>query len=257
MGATRTDLEALTNRLARALPDAPRFVDTRAMLLSGHATVAGGASETDGFVVRLVHGAQSVVAVVGRPPGEAIRSATTGTTEMTPVLAQAGNANHVAASLPDWRGERMMLHRLDSEPPLPAIEPATSIRLATPDDALDHMPSGLRFEISHAIELAPVAIALVDGRAVSFCYPCWITESLWDVSIDTLAEYRGRHLGAHVVRFMVEHMRPSGRRPVWGALESNTASLRLARRLGFVPIDESIVAFSRGPWAFLTNGYRG
>jgi hypothetical protein len=32
-----------------------------------------------------------------------------------------------------------------------------------------------------------------------------------------------------------------GRRPVWGALDSNLPSLRLAARLGFRPVDRLVV----------------
>ena len=49
-------------------------------------------------------------------------------------------------------------------------------------------------------------------------------------------------------------MRREGREPVWGALASNTPSLRLAAKLGFVPVDE-IVVFSKGAWAYLTGGF--
>jgi RimJ/RimL family protein N-acetyltransferase len=93
---------------------------------------------------------------------------------------------------------------------------------------------------------------MIDARAVSFCYPCWQTEGLWDVSVDTLEQHRGRSLGMAAVRFMIDHMRREGRAPVWGALASNRASLRLAAKLGFVPVDR-IVVFSRGHWALLTG----
>lgn len=42
-------------------------------------------------------------------------------------------------------------------------------------------------------------------------------EGLWDVLIDTLKE------------------------PTWGELESNAASIRLAARLGFVPVDRVFI----------------
>ena len=115
-------------------------------------------------------------------------------------------------------------------------------------------PRELRHEITHAREMAPIAAALVDGRPVSFCYPIWTTESMWDVSIDTLPDHRRRGLAAHATRFMTEHRRRDGLEPIWAALESNVASLRLAARLGFTPVDENI-AFSRGPWAFLSGGF--
>jgi GNAT superfamily N-acetyltransferase len=261
--ADGTASDALAARLARALPDAPRFVEPCAMLRSGHATVLGGSTIEEGFVVRVVHGAISALAAIGRPPASAIVSAIDGTTDMTPILAQVDNAEYIDGALKNaprasggqaWRGERVILHRLAAEPPLRPLDPGASLRLATKQDPLDHLPPGLRFEIRHALDLAPVGAAFVDGRAASFCYPCWATDSMWDVSIDTVPGLRGRGLAAHAVRFMIERLRPSGRAPLWSALESNSESRRLAARLGFAPADE-IVAFSRGPWAFLTNGY--
>jgi GNAT superfamily N-acetyltransferase len=130
------------------------------------------------------------------------------------------------------------------------------IRLLRADDPLDHLPSGLGYEIGHARAMVPVAVALVDARPVSFCYPCWITEALWDVSIDTLEAYRRRGLAARVFRFMAARMRKDAREAVWAAMESNVASLELARKLGFAPVDE-IVVFSRGPWAYFTRGFQG
>jgi hypothetical protein len=53
---------------------------------------------------------------------------------------------------------------------------------------------------------------------------------------------------------MIDLMRDEGREPVWGAMQSNVASLELARRLGFAAVDE-IVVFSRGPWAYFTRGF--
>lgn len=53
---------------------------------------------------------------------------------------------------------------------------------------------------------------------------------------------------------MIAEMRHAGSEPVWSALASNTASLALAKRLGFMPVDETVV-FSRGPWAYLTAGF--
>lgn len=249
----------LPGRLAAELPDEPRWLETRAMLRSGHATVFGGTTIEAGFAVRMLHGAFSVAAVVGCPPAAAI-AAVEGTTGMTPLLAQVDNADHVERAIASgaldggWRRERVIVHTHGSFPEATPPDPDVEIRLLSEDDALDHLPAGLRFEMMHAREVAPVAAAFVGRVAASFCYPCWTSESLWAVSIDTLSAYRGRRLGAHVVQFMAAHMRREGRAPVWSAVESNRASLRLAERLGFSAVGE-MVAFSRGPWAFLTNGY--
>lgn len=260
-----TDLAA---RLARDLPDVPRWIDARAMLLSGHARVFGVAAIDEGFAVRLLHGAQSAVAVVGRPPADAIRDAIHGTTTMTPIVVHTENADYVervladlAASMADgWTRERAILHRLtagasEREPASSTPTPSDAIvRLLTADDPLDHLPDGLRFEITHAREVAPVAAVFDGHRAVSMCYPCWRTEHLWDVSIDTLESHRRRGLAAYAVQYMIDVMRRDGREPVWGAVESNDPSLRLAARLGFTPVDEAVI-FARGRWAYFTAGF--
>jgi L-amino acid N-acyltransferase YncA len=44
---------------------------------------------------------------------------------------------------------------------------------------------------------------------------------------------------------MIRHLRGRGQSPVWGALESNGASLALARRLGFVEVGRLTVFAAR------------
>jgi len=255
----------LAARLLADLPDVPRWIETRAMLRSPQVQVIGGPAVADGVVVRLFHGAMSVVSLVGRPPAYAIAAALEGTTTMTPIIVQTDNADDVGRSLDDlgqppegraWRRERAILHSLASFPELSPLDDDASIRLLASGDALDHVPRGLRHELTHARAMTATAAAFVDGAPVSFCYPCFTTESLWDVSIDTLEPYRRRGLAAHVVRFMIDHLRGRRLEPIWGALESNGSSLRLAARLGFTPVDGNVV-FSRGPWAYLTGGYDG
>ena len=161
-----------------------------AMLASGHAEITGGETVENGFVVRVAHGAVSAVAVVGRPPASAIAGAVSGATELTPVIAQTSDADHVAAALESadrrtWTSERALLH-LRQEPPPHRVPKSGEVRLLARADSLDHLPIGLRHEITHAQDFAPVAAVIVGGRPVSFCYPVWRTERFWDVSIDTL-----------------------------------------------------------------------
>jgi GNAT superfamily N-acetyltransferase len=266
------DLKAsLASRLAKALPDTPAWVDIRGMLFTGRAEVMGGQTVEEGFVVRALSGALAVVGVVGRPPHDAIARAVADATDMTPVIAQRENADHVGAALAScpastanigWQPEPVIMHVLTapptSEPDVAVPEgdsDAVTVRLLDANDSLDHLSPELRFEMSHARAKAPVAVAVIHDRPVAFCYPCWITETLWDVSIDTLEPYRRRGLAARVAQFMVALMKERGREPVWAAMASNTASLELARRLGFTPVDE-VVVFSRGPWAYLTRGFQ-
>jgi hypothetical protein len=228
------------------------------MLLSGIAEITGGDSAETGFVARARHAVISAVAVVGRPPVEDIVRATEGVTSMTPLLAQVDNSEHVGEALARagdaWRPERVILHVLRSPSQTPPEAPDMEVRLLERGDRLDHLPPGLRYEMTHAQDIAPVCAVFVRGVAASFCYPCWKTETLWDVSVDTLETHRGRALGQRAVDFMIAHMRREGREPVWAALASNRSSLTLADKLGFAAID-AMVCFSRGPWAFLTAGF--
>jgi GNAT superfamily N-acetyltransferase len=257
------EVSSLTaRRLARALPDTPCWVDTRGMLLSGRAEVFAADALDGAFVVRVLSGALAAVSVAGRPSAHAIHQAVDGTTDMTPVLAQLDNAGYVGDALAacpasvavqTWTPEHAIVHRL-SGVAVSGLAEGAPVRLLGAGEPLDHLPAGLRFEIGHARMIAPVAVAVEDGMPVSFCYPCWTTETLWDVSIDTLDGYRRRGLAARTARFMIDLMRDEGREPVWGAMQSNVASLELARRLGFAAVDE-IVVFSRGPWAYFTRGF--
>jgi GNAT superfamily N-acetyltransferase len=261
-------------RLLAALPDEPRWVEVRGMLRVPWSSVVAAAIHPPAFVVRVLGEALSAVGVVGLPPREAIVGGLAGATPMTPIIAQLDNASHVERCLSSdaegrWAGERAIVHRLRGDSPLaPAAPPMSaasahdpsahaervSVRLLRGEDALSHLPEGLRHEMTYARRLGPVGVALMDGVPASFCYAVWETETLWDVSVDTLEAFRGRALAERTVRFMVEHHRGRGLEPVWGALVSNGPSLRLAARLGFEPVD-AVMVFSRGPWAFLTAGF--
>ena len=62
------------------------------------------------------------------------------------------------------------------------------------------------------------------------------------MSVDTLPGARQLGLATIVASTLIRDERRHGREPVWGADEHNHASLRLAARLGFVPVDELWVA---------------
>ena len=106
----------------------------------------------------------------------------------------------------------------------------------------DDLPEGLRSELEVALAGgAPAVAALADGSPVSFCYAADETEGLWDISIDTLEPYRRQGHAARCVSYMVDEMRRRGKEPVWAAEETNLPSMRLAAKLGFVPVDELLL----------------
>jgi RimJ/RimL family protein N-acetyltransferase len=226
------------------------------MLLSGRAVIAP--SDPDlarGFIV-IVRDA-ALMSVVGRPPASAIRHSAASLSGDVNALAQLDDAGRVSAALRGWTRQPAILHVLPDQVSREwAEDPSVRVFTREGAPAFDHVPGPLRRELQQALDgrttsrlvpgvlpeagrlrgLAPVpmAAAWADGRPVSFCYPAWQTETHWDVAIDTLAPYRGRGFGARTARTLIRWMRAAGREPVWGALETNTASRALAAKLGFI-----------------------
>ena len=129
------------------------------------------------------------------------------------------------------------------------VERDADVRWLMSPDAIDwaHVASDLRHELAAAFAFSPVAAAFDQGEAVSFCYAGFQTEAHWDVSIDTIPRARRQGHARRAAAFLIAHFRERGRRPVWGAVESNTASHALARSLGFVPVDTLRVVTPRVP----------
>jgi RimJ/RimL family protein N-acetyltransferase len=245
--------------LAR-VPDLPQWVDTRGMLLSRRAIVSFppiARYDSDGFVIELA--SRALLSAIDNPPPTLIAER---------ALAMRGDANMLCASdtvsaarsaLTGWVERGVRLYALHGIMPWEDLPDDAEVSILFREDApsLAHVPEDLRHELTDALEghpaarfvpgvlpekragdasptPIPMAAAWVHGRPVAFCYPALITETLWDVAVDTLEEFRGRGLAARAARAMVRHMRGHGKAPVWGAVETNAASLSVARQLGFV-----------------------
>jgi RimJ/RimL family protein N-acetyltransferase len=228
------------------------------MLLSGRAIVASPAGadlSPEGFVV-LVRDA-SLASIVGRPAARTIKDASESLSGDVNVLCQMEDAEHATEALAGWHRRAAILHVLPGDMPWETeTDPHTRVFTKTTAPRFDHLPGSLQRELSDALAgrtvsrfvpgdlphratpgggaTVPMAAAWVDGRPVAFCYPVWQTDTQWDVSIETWEAYRGRGLAGRAARTMIRHMRAAGRAPVWGALDTNLASRKLAARLGFI-----------------------
>jgi hypothetical protein len=226
-----------THALAQRLPDLPRWVEVRDLLMSGDGELLGLTEEPElSLVVRDRMTASAFV--VGAPAAVAIHAAVERNAGGGEVIAPPERAEHVAELLPGWMRSRVILHLLPDHGRLPAVpagevdflDPTTLARLELPDD--------LGHELACGAESSPIAATFAGGRPVSFCYAGAVTESLWDVAIDTLVEHRRQGHAASCAAHMIRHMAREGKHPVWAALEENPPSWRLARKLGFAAVDE-------------------
>jgi hypothetical protein len=210
------------------------------MLLSGRCEVFG-ADETGTLSFAVGDPEMELISVVGFPAKEAILDAVAANSNEAEILATPENSKHVAEALPDWAVSPAKLHVLGDKSRLPKI--SVNVRLLAPTEieARTNLPPDLKEELAVACRYSPIAATIVEGKPVSFCYAGSQTESLWDVSIDTLAGYRNKGYAAACVAYMIELMSRQNKQPVWGAYETNEASLRLAAKLGFVAVDTIMV----------------
>jgi RimJ/RimL family protein N-acetyltransferase len=222
------------------IADEPRWVEIRGLLLSGRAHVDVATVSPPAFTVVRADIAQG--GIVGRPPHRAIQMVAARAEE---ILVEPEHVEWVAAALPEWEFESATLHVLGGSPRLPVV-PRGLVRTVSRHELSwwPDIPEDLRGELLEAEEETRVFAAFSSEKPAAFCYAGAVTERLWDVAIDTLEPFRRQGFATLCATFVIEHMRASGREPVWGALASNLASARLAARLGFVPAD-TIVVFER------------
>jgi GNAT superfamily N-acetyltransferase len=229
----------LMKDLAAALPDIPRWVEARSLLLAGHGELFG--PEGGGFA--LCDPEDELVIVVQKPDQTLIRQALKRTGGRGSVLATPEDAGYVSRALPGWRSVRAVIH-IPGAGTERLREPADGVRLLEPAEVgqLPDMPPDLDSWLRLAVGRGyPIAAAFYGELPVSFCCVAALTETLWDLSIDTLPDHRRQGHAARCAAYMIRHMNEWDRRPVWGAEEDNRASLALAARLGFVPVDELVI----------------
>ncbi len=92
----------------------------------------------------------------------------------------------------------------------------------------DEIAAGL-----HARWGGRVFAQIADAKPVSWAAVKPLSDVAWDLSIQTLPEYRGRGCAKSAVSAAMKHIFENGKLAAWGADRTNTASLRTARSVGF------------------------
>jgi hypothetical protein len=230
--------------LLSILPDVPRWIEARGMLLSQRG--AAVPAPRGGPVALVATPDEGGLAVIVRWDDVEELAGSLVTVPSSFTLLAPPEAEEVVTRLAPGRDRcGATLFTIDSSRNGLTVPRDPRARLLVPDDRalLDRLPADLQEEIAGAFDYAPMSAAFVDGRPVSFCYAAWETETLWDVSIDTLPGWRRRGCARAAAVELIEYFLARGKRPVWGAADTNSASAALATHLGLHPVDRLLLIF--------------
>lgn len=231
-------------RLLQNLPDIPRYMYVRWMLLSGKGRVFMS-KESDGTDAVVQHPANGLTCVVGMPAPDTLYEAVEASDIPVLLLADPENALYIRQLFPYWSASTAHMHVLTPEATM-VLSPTIPVRFLDRQEIrqCDHLSEELQAELLDAAIHSPIAAAFEENLPVSFCYVAAETETLWDVSIDTVEPYRQKGYARQVLVFMIGHMQKMEKRSVYGVEESNIGSIKLAQKLGFKPID-TLILFNR------------
>jgi len=101
------------------------------------------------------------------------------------------------------------------------------------EEELAGLPSPIREDLSAVLCSERIFVSREKGFPVSFSFVGLRTESLFDISVNTVGAFRRMGHAKRAAELVIASETPA-RSAHWGALESNEASLRTAASLGFV-----------------------
>ena len=237
--------DSLLEELAAALPDLPRWVAPRGLLLERRCEVLLGPEGRRGAGYLVLERDGPEAFAVHRPVASLVAQLPALAPPPTSILAPIVSAESWRALLPGWREQPAVVHVHPAPAMLPHPTHETRLltledveRLGTPGAGL---PAALIDELRGALARGPVAAAFDGERPVSFCHAAYRTESWFDVSIDTLETHRRAGYATSAAAHLIHQLLAQGKKPVWGALDADTASMAMAKKYGFRAVDRMMM----------------
>lgn len=232
---------ALIAELARTLPDQPRWVQARGMMLTGRCEVLLGPEGKRGAGYLVVETDGKSACAVHRPVASLVSQLEDRKGMPSQLLAPLENVEPLVAMLPEWRVMPATVHVHPSPESLP--KPVHEARFLTGGDVerLRDLPPNLEDELALALGRGPVAAAFDGERPVSFAYAAYETERWVDLSVDTTPEFRRMGYATSAAALLIHSMLARGKKPIWGALDADKPSLAMAAKYGFRAVDRLAV----------------
>lgn len=232
-------MKAKVQQVLDTLPDNALWVEARGMLLSGRGLVLDFqvGPEPQGALFQQDIG---LAVIVGKPSASLLAEVAELADEL---ICPIECSEYIAQFFSGWSREYASLAQLPSStdsallyradncnPEYALISRLLPEQLAETEDIPELLQEELQQELDAGTEIFSTTYR---GTPVSFCFPASCTETLWDISIDTLANHRRSGFAELCVRYAIRVMAEKGLAPVWGVVDSNHASRTLARKLGF------------------------
>ena len=231
----------LLAELASSLPDLPRWVAPRGLLREGRCGVLLGPEGRRGAGYLVLEPGGKIAFAVHRPVASLVAQLHSQGPRVRQIAAPIESSEPWRALLPGWREQPAVLHVHPSPESLPRPTHPTRLLTLADVDAFASLPPALAEELTHALTTGPVAAAFDGARPVSFCYAAYRTESWFDLSIDTLDQNRRRGFATSAAAHLIHQQLAEGKRPVWGALDADVASISMAKKYGFRAVDRMMV----------------
>lgn len=224
-----------------SLPDLGRWIETRGMIADEDCPIFAD-DWRQGFVVV----DEELASIVGRPGVERIREALG--PEVEEVLVFEENLDLAELALTDWFFDHVLLHRLPPGFRLPPPRHECRNLARHELDAMVHLSDELRAELVDAMERPrELSAVFMDGVAVAFCYATYFSETIWDVSIDTIPSHRRQGCAQSAFLHRAHEMGKDGMQPIWCSASTNPASWNLAHKIGFEQEDTFWIATREEP----------
>lgn len=116
---------------------------------------------------------------------------------------------------------------------LPEREPSSTAILITSANQ-EVLSQHFSYAISEYNDLNPIAVQVIDGRAVAICFCSRKTEQVAEAGIYTEENFRGQGYAVEVARTWAHAVRSSGRIPLYSTSHDNQASQSVANKLGAI-----------------------
>ncbi|MFC2137388.1 GNAT family N-acetyltransferase [Bacteroidota bacterium] len=76
---------------------------------------------------------------------------------------------------------------------------------------------------------------ILDGKPASTAYSAYVHDDMFELGIETMAEYRGKGYAKYVCSALIDYALERNLIPVWSCRKENVESFSLAQKLGFEP----------------------